>query len=74
MGLAKFGDLRISDHQASSQFKCIQFMVALNRKRRHDSPTDFCNTPGIEKNQEIDSNLRFDVEVRLGKPELELYK
>ncbi|KAI6220278.1 UPF0378-like protein [Aphelenchoides besseyi] len=73
-GVAKFGDLLISDHQAMSQFKCIQFLVALNRRGR-------LSTGGRDSSFDIDENAMDDfdgianskLEVRLGQPKLELY-
>ncbi|KAI6225410.1 UPF0378-like protein [Aphelenchoides fujianensis] len=77
-GVAKFGDLHIGDHQASSQFKCIQFLVALNRRGR-------LSTGAVDRDMSFDADDaaadEFDanggshsmVEVRLGKPQLDLY-
>jgi hypothetical protein len=68
MGVAKFGDLLITDHQAASHFKCIQFMGALNRNQKRSIVE---MTPVLDADS---SDSKFYVELRLGKPEIELYK
>jgi hypothetical protein len=72
-GVAKFGDLLINDHQAASQFKCIQFMAAMNRQKNVGTTSgDPIDAFTLDDSNE--QNTKFDVEVKLGKPQLELYK
>lgn len=68
MGVAKFGDLNIGDHRATSNFKCIQFMAALNRQKPKEMTPEFV---GIDEKARMQ---KFDVEIRLGKESYEAKK
>jgi hypothetical protein len=70
VGVGKFGNLTIGDHRAASNFKCIQFMAALNRQKQKEMTPEFDGLVSEEKAQ----MQKFDLEIRLGKPQMEIYK